>query len=253
MKLLSDPRFLGTYAGIATLALAMLALGGSRKTKFEEITVERINVVEPDGTLRLSISNSAQLPALIVRGKEYRHKGRAAEIKRIGLAGLVFFDAEGTESGGLVFGGRKLVDGSMIRDGHLTFDHYDQDEALVLTGGQESDGRYSGLQIKDQPNWPIEELVKVLAEAPDEKRQQVRDAFFATHSRTHIERVYIGRRPDKSSTLELKDEQGRARIILKVGAEGGASLQFLDEKGTVIDQWPRPRAGDTDANVKSSR
>ena len=58
-------------AAILTAAFAILLLtAASKKTKFDEIDVQRINVLEPDGTLRMVISNHARLPGIIVRGKE---------------------------------------------------------------------------------------------------------------------------------------------------------------------------------------
>ena len=60
-------------AGILT-AFAAIATGQAisepRKVSFDEIDVHRINVVEPDGTLRMTISDRAQFPGMIVKGKE---------------------------------------------------------------------------------------------------------------------------------------------------------------------------------------
>src|SRR5688500_18710476 len=70
--------------------------GSSPATKLtlEELTVQRINVVEPDGTLRLAIANSARIPDAVVRGKTYPRSIH-------GVAGMVFFDGQGQEHGGL--------------------------------------------------------------------------------------------------------------------------------------------------------
>jgi hypothetical protein len=62
--------------------------------------VERINVVEPDGTLRLAISNQTKFPGPIYHGKEYPHPDRKT-------AGRLFFNDEGSENGGMIFGGAK--------------------------------------------------------------------------------------------------------------------------------------------------
>src|SRR6202166_1528966 len=67
---------------------------------FTELDVQRINVREPDGTLRMTISNSATAPGLIFKGKEHPFPNRQA-------AGILFFNDEGTETGGLLFGGAK--------------------------------------------------------------------------------------------------------------------------------------------------
>jgi hypothetical protein len=70
--------------------------------------VQRINVVEPDGTLRLVISNQAVFPGVIINGKEYPHEDRKS-------AGILFSTRE---NGGLIFGGLKDKDGRTQSYGH---------------------------------------------------------------------------------------------------------------------------------------
>ena len=82
----------------------------SKKASFDEIDVKRINLIEPDGTLRLVISDKANFPGLIVKGKE----GISA---RSATAGMLFFDDEGTENGGLIFGGSKNKNGKVAELG----------------------------------------------------------------------------------------------------------------------------------------
>src|SRR4029450_10167607 len=107
MKGESVQRFLMIYSGVLTAVFALTLLGGlvtqRQKSKFDEINVHRINVYEPDGTLPMVISNKARFPGLIIRGKEYPHPRPQA--------GMLFFNDEGTENGGLIFGGRKGKDG----------------------------------------------------------------------------------------------------------------------------------------------
>ena len=63
-KLEKEVRFLKVYAIAATLVCVVLIASAftlqSRKQKFEEIDVERINIVEKDGKLRMVISNEAR-------------------------------------------------------------------------------------------------------------------------------------------------------------------------------------------------
>jgi hypothetical protein len=56
--------------------------------------------------------------------------------------------------------------------------------------------------------------------------------FFSTHT-GDADRIYLGRSPDKSASLRLKDGQGRNRLIIRVDAEGNPVIQFLDESGKV--------------------
>src|SRR5919109_719843 len=83
-----------------------------QQQKFETIDVERINVREPDGTLRIVITSRERLPGAIVAGKEYAHPRR--------VAGLLFYNDEGTETGGLTFSGRAEEPGYRS-SGSLTF------------------------------------------------------------------------------------------------------------------------------------
>ena len=55
MKALSSSRFLAIYSGVLTLVFAVTILCGfamMRSPHFGIITARRINIVEPDGTVR---------------------------------------------------------------------------------------------------------------------------------------------------------------------------------------------------------
>src|SRR5690606_33885690 len=82
---------------------------------FEEITVERINVVEPDGRRKLVIASSARQTEGTIGGVE-------VPLERTREAGMIFFNDYGDEIGGLLFGGDRT------RGVHsLTFDQAGHD------------------------------------------------------------------------------------------------------------------------------
>src|SRR5438105_313228 len=89
----------GTLLAGLTLAEAIGGASRAKPAAFDEIDVQRINVRERDGTLRMTISNAGAAPGIIVRGKERPHPGGRQS------AGILFFNEEGTENGGLIFGG----------------------------------------------------------------------------------------------------------------------------------------------------
>ena len=62
-------------AGVVSAIIAVSAFRQSQKTRFTEIDVERINVFEKDGKLRLTISNAERLPQPIIGGKSYPLRG----------------------------------------------------------------------------------------------------------------------------------------------------------------------------------
>src|ERR1700723_1000637 len=132
MKILSDPRFLVIYSTIVTIAFAVTLLCGfaSRNARFDVLTVHRIDFVEPDGTPRLIISNRESFPGAYMRGKEYPRPDRRE------AAGMIFNNDEGSEMGGLIFGGLKMKDGTIQNHGHLSFDQYEQDQIFAIEAGR---------------------------------------------------------------------------------------------------------------------
>lgn len=93
----------------------------------DQINVHRINIVEPDGTLRMVISNHAQLPGIIARGKE--------QMFTRPQAGILFYNDEGSENGGLIFGGHRNSKGEVVDSGgSLSFDKYEANQIVQLAG-----------------------------------------------------------------------------------------------------------------------
>jgi len=64
-------------------------VASNRNASFDIIDVKRINVREPDGTLRMAISSKALFPDAIVAGQEHLHPRP--------MAGMLFYNDEGTE------------------------------------------------------------------------------------------------------------------------------------------------------------
>ena len=65
-------RLLLVYSGVLTIVLCVVLLTGAakeKKTSFDEIEVKRINVVEPDGTVRLIISDKSHFPGADCEGE----------------------------------------------------------------------------------------------------------------------------------------------------------------------------------------
>src|SRR5438094_10552353 len=116
-----EVRVLKIYAAIATLACAVFCLSAfvlqTKKQKFEEIDVERINVVEKDGKLRMVISNQERQHPGIVDGKPIERYGRPRP------PGIIFFNKSGDECGGLIFDGDRNQGQSLA----LSFDKFRQD------------------------------------------------------------------------------------------------------------------------------
>src|ERR1700761_3992765 len=110
----SIQKFLLVYSAVVSTVLLAVVVMGAKKgvQEFDELRVHRIDVVEPDGTLRMVISNKDRLPPVIIQGKEHPENG-----ERRPQAGMIFYNDEGTENGGLIFGGHKNAQGEVVDSG----------------------------------------------------------------------------------------------------------------------------------------
>jgi hypothetical protein len=216
-----------TWLAAITVFLGVIAwgqAGAERKvTEFAEIDVQRINIREPDGTLRMTISNAATAPGLIFKGKEHPFPNRQA-------AGILFFNDEGTENGGLLFGGAKKGQ-NVSTGGHLSFDQYEQDQVIALDQTEEHGRRRAGLTFFDRPATPIPlELI-------DKLNTQEGSAEFETLTKAGgfgHPRLFIGKNEERESTVILRDAKGLARLKLTVTPSGSASIEFIDEAGKIV-------------------
>ena len=202
-------KLLVVYSTVLTTLLAAFTLVGpaaatvqQRVQPFDEIDVHRINVREPDGTLRMVISNHARLPGVIVRGKENPPVDRPQ-------AGMLFYNDEGTENGGLIFGGHRNANGEVVDSGAaLSFDRYGASSQFVqLAGVQDSKNHIVGLILSD-------------TDATGGNRR----------------RVSIGHDKEGVASVSLMDRDGRKRILLQVASDGTPSISFLDADGKVVNQ-----------------
>jgi hypothetical protein len=193
--------------------------------RFEEIDVERINVREPDGTLRATIASNARQPDPVLEGTPDDRTGSRG-------AGMLFFNDEGFECGGLVFGGK---DGEASAS--LTFDRYGTDQIVQFAYG-EREGMYeAGMVVMDRPATPITDLIE---EQRRIKRlpQEEQTAAIERMSEGLAARIVIGRGPDGRAGVLLNDSKNRPRIRLEVDGNDEPRLQFLDADGNVTFSLP---------------
>lgn len=255
MRLFSHPRFLAIYSGLLTVVfLLTISLGlargdfglhrvsaseqpDRRHADFDQLTVHRINLVEPDGTQRLILSDKAEMPGEFFKGKQIPRPDRSD------AAGMLFMNDEGTENGGLLFGGYEGKDGKLHSWGHLSFDEYEQDQTLSLDTSQDGQERFARYQVNDNSTALVtpevlSELDKVRAMADGPEKQKATAAFAAKYPMRLRERAALGRDLDKAAVLRLRDPDGHTRILLRVAADGTPTMEFLDASGKVTHQWP---------------
>lgn len=171
-----------------------------------ELTVERINIVEPDGTRRMILSNQAIAPDPVLQGQVLKRPGGNP-------AGIIFYNEEGDECGGLVYGGKATEQGYEA-GGAILFDQFRQDQTIGLLYQDTNGQRSAGFRVWERPDVLLTENIKGAA------------------------RVFLGRDQDQTASLSLHDKEGKKRVQLMVEAEGYARLEFLDADGQVIAHLP---------------
>jgi hypothetical protein len=236
-----DVRVLKIYAFVMTLLVGTLTVAAFRpaqeRQQFGEIDVERINVVEPDGHYRMVISNRERSIGPIYKGEPFGYEGGTRP-------GIIFFNDEGTENGGLTFSGREQPDGSFQSGAHLSFDQFNQDQVVVLNYADDSGNRRMGLTIGDRADVDIYDLVQerdslmTVPEGPEREEALRRWAGPRDGVPLYAQRVYVGRDRSRAAVVDLSDPEGRPRIRLQVDSLGTPSLVFLDEAGEVVARLP---------------
>jgi hypothetical protein len=234
-------RWLRVYMAVTSAALAILALGAFRapadRVSFTEIDVERINVVERDGKVRLVLANRDRSPGAIINGKRLSPEGRRP--------GLIFYNDEADEVGGLTFGGRRDTTGYW-NSVSLTFDQFKQDQVVALQHIDENGRRFQGMTILDRPevalDWVIEEDRRIGAMPAGPVRDSARARWVESQDgRAYgVPRLFIGRDRGKASAMRLYDRDGRPRLRITVDSLGTPSIDFLNDSGVVVHRIAAP-------------
>jgi hypothetical protein len=234
-KLEKEVRLLKIYATVATIFCAVFLLSAfsmqSKKQKFEEIDVERINIVEKNGKLDMVISNQERQHPGIVNGKLIERKGPRPP-------GMIFFNQLGDEMGGLIFGDN----GGNGHFGSLTWDKVKNDQTMGFRYLESDNGTYqSGLEMWQQPNIPADVMqskYEVANKIADEKMRKAAIQALIDNNELTANRLFLGKRRDNSMMLLMNDIKGRPRIRMLIAPDGTPKLEFLDEAGKVIYSLP---------------
>ncbi len=182
-------------------AAATQSSGAPNPPTFDTLTVQRINVVDPDGKLRLVIANGAQLPGAILHGKTYPRSISNG-------AGLLFYDTKGDETGGVATA--KLGNDDVT---NFTFDCTYQTTDCIRIWKQEST---DGARLR--------ESFDIYDRRPYTGRVE---------STQGVQRITLSDE-NQNAQLLISDPQGRPRIRIGVNKAGEPSLVMLSPDGTEV-------------------
>lgn len=242
-RIQKELRFLKAYSALITAGMVLLWFAGFTKNpdreRFKEIDVQRINVVGSNGRVRLVVSNEALSPPPLAYGKPFGIPGG-------NRAGIIFYNDEGTECGGLIFSGETdSTTGKHSAAGHLSFDQYNQNQVLYLQYVDENGQRQTGLHVDDWhdsppfPKWrSMYKTARMMPEGPQKQLALKRLMEPVPGHPAFAQRVFVGRDTNDAAIVLLADRAGYPRIEMMVDSLGSAKIRFLDQDGRVTFSLP---------------
>ncbi len=227
-------RLLQIYAAATFVVAAFVFLSAFAQAptqqRIDELTVQRLNVVDANGTLRFVLSNKDRMHPGVMDGVTINRPRP--------VAGMLFFNDEGDEVGGLTYTGSD-DDGRRATAG-LMFDQLKQDQTVGISYSEGPNGRQAGLQVWDRSEQPLSDLIKGLNAAnalPEAERDAAVKAVRAKAMPGPV-RLFAGKMPNRAAQVRLADANGKPRLVLNVEADGTASIDFLDADGKTIQRIP---------------
>ena len=228
------------------VAVTTLAFREKGNQKFSEIDVERINIVEKDGTVKLVITNVDKFP----NGND-KVNGKPTNEDRKKRAGMLFFNEDGIECGGLIYDGKKTEKGHSSGLS-LTYDQYDGDQVMQLLteDSREGDQRFvsSGLVFNDRPSkesqmktGAIMKELNLLGKKDPKAADEKYKAYEAQGLVGGAPRVMLGKSRSENNGLFLFDNKGMPKAMFYVDKENNAKLDFFDDKGNTIASFPEKK------------
>lgn len=178
-------------------------LQGTGKQVIDELTVQRINIVDGSGKTRIVIANAERFPDPVVRGKPVPRSIRNA-------AGMVFFDNDGNETGGVAT--MRGPAGHEMAGLILDYTHQPTD-GIGIVKSESKDGEHftAGLTIADRLPYKPGDI----------------------ETSGGISRIWLAN-SDRDAALEIADTAGKPRIRIGVDRNDKPSFQVLDADGKIV-------------------
>lgn len=205
-----------------------------KKVNLDELTVKRINIIENDGTIRMVLANKEKQHSGRMDNKDWENRERHS--------GMIFFNDEGDECGGLIYGVKESK-GKINSGMSLTMDKYKDDQVVQILNNEsyhnEKETRSErGIIIKSYPeNSHIIKRNEALSvaekiEDPNTRKNEIRKIMKEMGPK---QRLFLGQTAGNSSALILADKEGTPKIMLFVDDQGTPQFQVMDEKGNFND------------------
>jgi hypothetical protein len=239
-------RTFATVTSIGFLALTAMSFLDGKNKRFTEIDVERINIIEKDGTIKMAITNVERFPA----GKD-QINGKPTNEDRKRRSGMLFFNEDGIECGGFIYDGKKNENGHSAGLS-LTYDQYDGDQVmqLITEDYKENDKRFvtSVLAFNDraanESQLKTSAIMKELEELKIKNPEQADLKYNEYQEKGLIgsaPRILLGKTRSQNNGLFLFDDKGMPKAMFYVDKENKAKLDFFDDNGNIITSFPEKK------------
>ncbi|MBL3659021.1 hypothetical protein [Fulvivirga sediminis] len=194
-----------------------------------EITTERLNIVGKDGNKYVVLSNPEKQALATIDGKPIN-----PEITERNIAGLLFFNEDGDEIGGLVYG-IDSTDSYQL----LTFDQRKNDQIMALRKDEYLEGgewkKQYGLLLQErsekQSNVIISELNNIRKIEDSILREKEYDKFYNNRENLAPQRLFIGRTYSENVGLFLMDKNNKPRLQIYLDEDGEPHIESFDKNG----------------------
>ncbi len=229
--------FLITYAMSVTLLISFLAFSSFNNKgsgeNMDEITVKKITIVGEDNQPRMVLSNESRQHPGRMNGKEWPKRERPS--------GIIFFNDQGDECGGLVYQAKEK-DGKIVAGMSFTMDKYKDDQVVqVLNDEYYENGKsyiQRGININQFPegttleerNRKMDDINKI--ENVNERNTQLNELWKKEGS---VNRLFLGRTKGNSSGLFLAGPDGKPKMMIYVDEKGNPKIQTFNDRGEVKD------------------
>lgn len=235
--------FATVFGTFAFFTMAFTKMGNQR---FTEIDVERINIVEKDGTVKMVITNVDRFPT----GNDTIN-GRKTNTNRKKRSGMLYYNEDGIECGGLIYDGHKTEKG-YSSGMSFTYDQYDADQVMQLKKVDYKIGNdkfvSSSLTFNDRPANETQQRTEEVLKELDELRSKNPELWKRKLKEYEAEgligetpRIMLGKTRGQSNGLFLNDDKGNPKAFFYVDKNNTAKLEFFDDKGNVIASFPEKK------------
>ncbi|MCP4437392.1 MAG: hypothetical protein GY810_00300 [Aureispira sp.] len=200
------------------------------KNTIPEITTGRLNIVGKDGNTYMVLSNPERQALATIDGELVNPE----ETER-NIAGLLFFNEDGDEIGGLVYG-IDSTDSYQL----LTFDQRKNDQIMALRKDEHlEDGEWKkqyGLLLQErsdrQSNTVLTaELIRIKNIEDSLLQEAEYEKFFSDPENLAPRRLFVGRTFEEKVGLFLMAKNNKPRLQIYLDENGEPHIESFDENG----------------------